>query len=201
MKISSLFIITIVMSSTIVLSACGGSNKTSVSEALPPSAKALNNSSKQDSSLSKEQKAQKQQEMRVSLATIDGWNNVEGSTALIQYIKDGNSVIVTRDTMPSEAKTPETFIQYVKERFGKVLDNTTFNDISEIGISDPEKHFLVYTHDIKAGGATYQMKGWVTYIFHEGNAYTLTCGALSNSFSEVENDFREFIRSFKLVSK
>lgn len=67
---------------------------------------------------------------------------------MIQYLKDGNNVIVTRDTIPSDVVTPEAFIKYVKEMLGKVFKNIAFDDASEIGVSDQGKYFLVYTHDV-----------------------------------------------------
>lgn len=140
-------------------------------------------------------------EMTVSVAKKDGWDTVQGSTALIQYLKDGNSVIATRDIMPSEAKTPEDYIKFVKDKFSDAFNNVSYEDVSQIGVSDPNKYLLVYTYNIKVGGADYQMKAWITYIFHEGYAYTLTCGALSDNFKAAEADFRIFIESFKLVEK
>lgn len=174
-----------------ILSACS-TNKT-------PSKGVENNSS--NTEVSQTENKQEQKEMTVFLTTIDGWNKVEGSTALIQYLKDGNSVIVTRDIMPSDAKTPESFIEYVKGMLSKTFDSVGFEDASQMGISDPNKHLLVYTYSLKVGGADYQMKAWAAYIFHDNYAYTLTCGALSNNFSNLEGDFKTFMESFKLVPK
>ncbi len=140
-----------------------------------------------------------QKEMEVSLTTIEGWNPVEGSAAIIQYLKEGSSVIVTCDAMPPEADTPDKFIEYVKGKLNETFDNISFGDASEIGISENGKSFLVYTYDVSAGGTAYKMKAWGAYLFHEDKAYTLTCGALADSFPE--EDFQTFIESFKLVPK
>lgn len=179
-----ILVISLCLALTIILSACNTKK--------PP----LNNDKETNT-----KQPEVKKEMTVFLTTIDGWNPVQGSTALIQYLKDGNSVIATRDIMPSEAKTPESFINYVKGMYSKTFDNVGYEDVSQIGVSDPNKYLLVYTYDVKIAGAAHKMKAWVAYIFHDGYAYTLHCGGLSNNFSAVEADIKTFIESFKLVEK
>jgi SepF-like predicted cell division protein (DUF552 family) len=197
-----LIIMSILLCFVVLLSSCSGdSNTASGDNASPSSAESQESQPQTEEDVSEVKEIQEHKEMMPSLAVIDGWNALEGSAALMQYIKDGNSVIVTCDRMPSDSENPEKFLEMVKENLAGAFGNITFSDTAEIGVSDPGKHYLAYVCDIKVGGATMQMKNWVAYIFYEGNAFTLTCGALSENFPGLEEDFRTFIESFKLVPK
>jgi hypothetical protein len=189
-----LFFLTLLLMMAAIVTGCGG-NEASVKEEPKASEE---NAAVENKSAAEIPKLEVQQEMTVSLATIDGWEKSdEIRTALVYYKKEGNTVMVTRDRMPPEAESPEKFLEFVKERFFESFNNVVFHDVSEIGISDSNKHFLVYTHQIM----NFEMKGWITYIFHDKYAYTLTCGGLSKDFPVLEEDFRTFIESFKLIGK
>jgi PBP1b-binding outer membrane lipoprotein LpoB len=188
----SLIILSILLFIAIIATACGG-NEAPVKE----EPKAQENSAAEEKGTAEAPKPEAFKEMTVELATIDGWEKQDTPSVLVHYLKEGNTVMVTRDRMPEEANTPEKFLDYVKERFTESFNNVEFQDVAEIGVSDPDKHFLIYTHKIM----NMEMKGWITYIFHDKYAYTLACGGLSENFSELEEEFRTFIESFKLVEK
>ncbi len=175
-----------------MVTACGG-GKAPVNQEPAKSSDKVEEKGNQE-----EPKPQVFQEMTSSITTIDGWEKDEDVPSNVTfYKKDGFSVMLSRDRMPEEANTPEKFLEYVQETYRDSFSNVEFHDTAEIGVSDPDKHFLVYTYKIM----NMELKGWNTYIFHDKYAYTLGCGGSSKDFPTVEEDFRTFIESFELVEK
>lgn len=189
----SLIILSMLLFIAFIVTACGGNEAPVKEETKTPE----NSVATEEKGTVEAPKPEAFKEMTFALATIDGWEKQDTPSALAHYIKDGNTVMVTRDRMPEEANTPEKFLDYVRERFRESFDDVEFPDTAEIGVSDPDKHFLIYTHKIM----NMEMKGWITYIFHDKYAYTLTCGGFSDNFPELEEEFRTIIESFELVEK
>ena len=194
-------ILGILLCTVMVLSACAPKPVAEVPAAdVPvaeaPAAEAANTPPEAVNSNPEVQKEQVQKSMTFSLAEIDGWTNVPGSSALLHYMKGTNNVIVTRDSMPSDAGSPEEYFEFTIEKLGESLDSFSLGDTSEIGVSEPGKYLMVYS--INAGSSSY-MKFWTASIIDGSTVYTLTCAALSDSFLSAEKDFRKFIESFKLV--
>jgi hypothetical protein len=179
-----------------VFSACAPKPAAESPAAEAPAAEVTDTQPEAVNSNPEAQKEQAQKSMTFSLAEIDGWTKVPGSSALLHYMKGPSNVIVTRDSMPSDVGSPEEYFEFTSEKLGETLDSFSLGDTSEIGVSDPGKYLLVYS--INAGSSS-QMKFWNASIIDGSTIYTLTCAALSDSFPSAEKDFKKFIESFKLV--
>jgi hypothetical protein len=130
---------------------------------------------------------------KVTVTPPAGWEPVEGSVAIAQYMKDGASFIVTADSMPSEARTPDAFINFAKGMFSKTFDGTTFGDAQKLTIAGSDGWMLPFS--CKVSG--FVMKYNIYYIFKDGKAYTFTCGALSDNFDQLKGDYDAFMASVK----
>lgn len=111
-----------------------------------------------------------------TLAVPAGWTKME-SASLAQYQKDVASIILTADKLPSEAKTPDAYIEFVK---GKL--KTSFKDINFTGLkagkqNGHETRELQY--DVKMYGMTLKYLVW--YEFTGDKAWTVTTANLGAS--------------------
>lgn len=190
-KTTNKIIIFIVLFCMLSISSCSGSSKnTNTSQP-----EKQNNSETPKTQTGANQPVQQTTtgETQVKVTPPDGWEPVEGSTALHQYMNNGSSFIVTADFMPSSAKTPDAYMDFVKEQFTKVFDDVKYGDIENLTIAGVEGRKLIFTCKV----AGFEMKYNVYYAFNNSKAYTFTCGGLSNQFDTLGGDYEKFINSVK----
>jgi hypothetical protein len=123
-----------------------------------------------------------------------GWGKNAGSAAKEQYIKNGVSFILTVDTAPASATTPEAFVEYVKKQLAGTFKNTSFGPVKKVTINGREGREMVYTGEISG----MKMKYDVVYIPKGSQYYTLTFGGLEDMFDSVKADIGAIVNSFKL---
>lgn len=123
-----------------------------------------------------------------------GWEKVKGSAAPEHYMKSGVSFILTIDTAPATAKTPDQFVEYVKKQFAGTFKNTKFEPVRKVTINGREGRELVYTGEMSG----MKMKYDVVYIPKDGKYYTLTIGGLEMTFDTVKADVSAIVNSFTL---
>jgi len=130
---------------------------------------------------------------KITVTAPAGWNKVEGSTAIIQYLKEGSSFIVTADNMPSDSQTPDTFADYVKGRFNKTFNGVKFESTENIKIAGIEGRKISFTCQVSG----IIMKYNAYYAFKDKKAYTFTCGTLADKFDGLKGDYEAFMSSVK----
>ena len=128
-----------------------------------------------------------------TLTAPPGWKPRTKSTALAQYQKGPSSFIVTADSMPADAVTPDTYVGFIKKQLGQVFKDITYDPVVS------GKKAACETRELKYSGTTsgMKMKYDVLYIFRGGKAYTLTGGTLADLFTAaLAADIKAFFDSF-----
>lgn len=123
-----------------------------------------------------------------------GWQKKTGSAAREQYMKDGISFILTVDTAPATAKTPDAYVEFVKKQLAGAFKNTKFEPVKRSMINGREARELVYTGEMSGIRMQYD----VVYVQKGNQYYTLTFGGMQETFETVRADIRAIINSFKL---
>lgn len=122
------------------------------------------------------------------------WTKNTASAAREHYMKSSVSFILTVDTAPASAQTPDAFVAFVKKQLAGTFKNTKFEPVRKVTINGREGRELVYTGEMS--GMT--MKYDVVYIPKGNQYYTLTFGGLNEMFDTVKADIGAIVNSFKL---
>ncbi len=122
-----------------------------------------------------------------------GWQKQAGSAAPEHYMKSGVSLILTIDTAPAEATTPDAYVEFVKKKYAKALKNVKFEPVKKLTINGVSARELRYT------GETYgmKMKYDVVFIPKQTRYFTITAGGLASTFDALQADYQAFFNSFK----
>ena len=129
-----------------------------------------------------------------NLSVPNGWTK-KSSAALAQYQNGTGTFILTADTMPQKANTPDSYIEFVKEQLKGVFKEITFEPVVKGSKNGLE------TRELKYSAITYGMtlKYDVLYVFVKDKAYTLTSSNLAGSIDKQFAADRElFFSSFRL---
>lgn len=127
-----------------------------------------------------------------ALSVPKGWIKKE-SAAKAQYHNGTGTFILTIDTLPPNANTPDSYVQFVKEQLKGAFKDITFETVSNGKKDAYDTRELRYS--VIAYGMT--LKYDVLYVFVKDKAYTLTtsniAGAIDKQFlSDVEMFFSGF---------
>ena len=123
-----------------------------------------------------------------------GWTRSTGSAAREHYMKNGASFLLTVDTAPASAQTPDAFVEYVKKQIAGTFKNAKFEPVKKVTVNGREGRELVYTGEISA----MKMKYHVVYIPKGVQYYTLTFGGLEETFGAARADIGAIVNSFRL---
>lgn len=123
-----------------------------------------------------------------------GWTKNAGSAAKEHHMKNGVSFLLTVDTAPASAQSPDAFVEYVKKQLTGTFKNTVFEPVKKVTINGREGRELVYTGEMSG----MKMKYDVIYVPKGGQYYTLTFGGLADTFGAVKADIGAIVQSFKL---
>jgi len=113
------------------------------------------------------------------LSVPNGWVKKE-SAAKAQYQNGTGTFILTIDTLPSNADTPDSYIQFIKEQL-----RGAFKEISYESVVNGKKD-TYETRELKYSVVTYGMtlKYDVLYVFVNSKAYTLTTSNLAGAIDK-----------------
>jgi len=95
-----------------------------------------------------------------------GWTPRTQSKALAQYKKGPGSLIVTADSMPQHANTPDAYVDFVKEQLGTVFSKIVYEPVVAGNIDGHDTRELTYTVD----SSGVKLKFDVLYVFRKGKA-------------------------------
>lgn len=132
-------------------------------------------------------------DLKVIITPPAGWNEVPGSAALAQYMKGASSFIVTGDYIPTDASTPDAFVDLVKAGYSSAFDGVEFTSSGDVTVAGTQAKVLEFTCKISGMGLKYR----VYYVFKGGKAYTFTCASLLEGFDSIKGDFDAFMSSVK----
>jgi len=124
-----------------------------------------------------------------------GWTRRAQSTALAQYKKGPGSFIVTADSMPQNANTPDAYMAFVKQQLGKVFKKIDYEPVAPGKKDGNDTRELKYVAEMSG----IKMKYDVLYVFNKGRAYTLTSATMIDFFdASFAADIEVFFTSFNL---
>ena len=130
---------------------------------------------------------------QISVTVPEGWEQIDGA-ALAQYMKGTASFIVTCDTVPDGVKGSEDFVEFAKSQFKNAFPDAEFSETKKITVNGMDGQELDFT----ASASGLEMKYRVVYILKDSQAYTLTCGDLSEDFDKVAAEYQAMIDSFEI---
>lgn len=129
-----------------------------------------------------------------ALSVPKGWIRKE-SAAKAQYHNGSGTFILTIDTLPSNANTPDSYVQFIQEQL-----KGAFKDISFETVSNGKKD-AYDTRGMRYSVVTYGMtlKYDVLYVFVNDKAYTLTTSNLAGAIDkQFLSDIEMFFSGFKI---
>jgi predicted Zn-dependent protease len=130
---------------------------------------------------------------QISVKVPDRWEQIDGA-ALAQYMKGSASFIVTCDTVPDGISGSEDFVDFAKSQFKDAFPDAEFSEGKKITVNGMDGQELNFT----ASASGMEMKYRIVYILQGSQAYTLTCGDVSEDFDNVAGEFQSMIDSFKI---
>jgi len=129
------------------------------------------------------------------LAVPKGWVKNEQSAALAQYQKGTGTCIVTADTMPADANTPDKYVDFVKGKLKGAFKDIVFESVASAKKGTYETRELKYAVSMSGMNLKYD----VLYVFVRGKAYTLTTGNVEGSAdASYYSDIKAFFASFQV---
>ena len=122
----------------------------------------------------------------------DGWKKRTTSSAPEHYMKNGVSLMLTIDSAPAEAKTPDGYIEYVKKQLAQTFKNIQFEPVKKLTINGNDARELRYSCEV----SSMKMKYDVVYIPRQTKVYTITAGGMAETFDSMKADYQAFFNSF-----
>lgn len=130
----------------------------------------------------------------ISVTVPDGWESIDGA-ALAQYMKGTASFMVTCDTVPADVNGPDAFVEFAQTQFKSSFPDSEFSDPKTVTINGMDGRQMEFT----ASASGIEMKYRIIYILKGSNAFTLTCGDMSDDFDAVAADYESIVNSFKIL--
>ena len=98
---------------------------------------------------------------------------------------------ISVDSMPGDANTPDAFVEFAKKNFPKYMKNCKFGASSILTVSGADARRFEFTGE----SSGLPMKYIILYVFKDGRAHTLTCGAVATDFAGFKADYEKVIAS------
>ncbi|PKL38848.1 MAG: hypothetical protein CVV44_08240 [Spirochaetae bacterium HGW-Spirochaetae-1] len=109
-------------------------------------------------------------------------------------MKGTGTYTIKPEYMPGNANTPDAFVEFAKSALQKSFKNCKFGPTSSLTISGHEARRFEYSGDVFGMKMSYIM----LYVFSDGRAHSLTCGAMTAEFGKLKQDYEKIIASAKL---
>ncbi|HXX64417.1 MAG TPA: hypothetical protein VEO56_11540 [Bacteroidota bacterium] len=122
----------------------------------------------------------------------DGWKKRTTSSAPEHYMKNGVSLMLTIDSAPPEAKTPDGYVEYAKKQLAQTFKNIQFEPVKKLAINGHDARELRYSCEL----SSIKMKYDVVYIPKESKVYTITAGGMAETFDSMKAEYQAFFNSF-----
>ena len=126
----------------------------------------------------------------------DGWEPVEGSVALLQYMKNTSSFIVTKE-LYFESTQLDEIVTESKEVFSKSFDNVVYEgDPETLTVAGQEARQIIFTCDIS--DLTFKYR--IVYVSVGGNVFSLLFADLAESFDDMNADYDAILSGIQISS-
>lgn len=132
-------------------------------------------------------------DVEVKVTPPEGWEEEESDTALVMYMKDTSSFMVTRTKIPGDVDGLDGYLEKAKEKMSSTFSKMEFSTVESLELDG---------HDSRKFFSTYEMAGVpfklvIVYVFRDGYIYNLQGCALADDFDALLPEFEQFINSFR----
>lgn len=124
-------------------------------------------------------------EVTVTADMPDGWEPVEGSVAVLQYMKNTSSFIITKERY-FKSTNPDEIAAEAMKIFSKSFDNVVYEgDIETLTVDGQDARQIVFTCDISDMPFKYR----IVYVCVGGNVFSILFADLADSFDDMQSDY------------
>jgi hypothetical protein len=124
-------------------------------------------------------------DVNVTAEMPDGWEPVEGSVAILQYMKNTSSFIVTKEKYFKSTNLDE-IVTEAKDVFSKSFDKVVYEgDPETLTVAGQDARQIVFTCDISDMAFKYR----IVYVSVGGNVFSFLFADLPDSFDSMQSDY------------
>ena len=133
-------------------------------------------------------------EVTITAEVPDGWEPVDGSVAILQYLKVTSSFIVTEEKYFKSDKLDEIVIE-AKDVFSKTFDNVVYEgDPETITVAGQEARQFVLTCDISDMSFKYR----IIYVSAGGRIFSFLFADLAETFDGMTGEYDEILAGVQI---
>ena len=133
-------------------------------------------------------------EVTITAEVPDGWEPVDGSVAILQYLKVTSSFIVTEEKYFKSDKLDEIVIE-AKDVFSKTFDNVVYEgDPETITVAGQDARQFVLTCDISDMSFKYR----IIYVSAGGRIFSFLFADLAETFDGMTGEYDEILAGVQI---
>ncbi len=134
-------------------------------------------------------------EVTITAEVPDGWEPVDGSVAILQYLKVTSSFIVTEEKYFKSDKLDEIVIE-AKDVFSKTFDNVVYEgDPETITVAGQDARQFVLTCDISDMSFKYR----IIYVSAGGRIFSFLFADLAETFDGMTGEYDEILAGIQIT--
>ena len=134
-------------------------------------------------------------EVTITAEVPDGWEPVDGSVAILQYLKVTSSFIVTEEKYFKSDKLDEIVIE-AKDVFSKTFDNVVYEgDPETITVAGQDARQFVLTCDISDMSFKYR----IIYVSSGGRIFSFLFADLAETFDGMTGEYDEILAGIQIT--
>ncbi len=124
----------------------------------------------------------------------DGWEPVEGSVAVLQYMKNTSSFIAVKEMYFKSTELDE-IVSEAKGVFSKSFDNVVYEgDPETLTVAGQDARQIVFTCDISDMSFKYR----IVYLSAGGNVFSFLFADLAESFDGMNGDYDAILSGIQI---
>lgn len=121
-----------------------------------------------------------------------GWSPHPSNAAVM--MKGMGTYTVKPETPPPEAKTPDAYTAFAQKEFQKTFKNFKLGASSSLKVGGNEARRFEFSGEVSGMKMAYV----VLYVFKDGKAHSLVCGAVADAFPALKGDYEKIIASARM---
>lgn len=131
-------------------------------------------------------------EITINLSVPDGWEPVEGSVILAQYMKNTASFMIKIES--SLNGSVDDIIEQVMSIFENTFDNVKYEgDIETTAVGGNDARSITFTCEVSG----MEMKYKYLYTVLEEKTYVITFGDCKDTYDQLQNDYDMILESIE----
>ena len=129
---------------------------------------------------------------RLVVTSPAGWTPSSSNPAVV--MKGTGTYTIKPENLPADANTPDAFAAFTQKQFAKSFTNCKFGPTTRLTVSGAEARRYDFTGEVSG----LKMSYIILYVFKDGRAYSLVCGAFTDGFAALKPDYEKIIASARL---